>query len=94
MLAPGEAGVGFTWTSAPTSPYGGYGRDTDLMPLFRYDSRFFYLQSDRIGLKLETEQVRYEAFLRRRLEGFSFDNIPESMTGMATRSAGTDAYSA
>jgi outer membrane protein len=90
VLAPGEAGVGFTWTSAPTSPYGGYGRDTDLMPLFKYDSRFFYLQSDRIGLKLETEQVRYEAFLRRRLEGFSFDNIPESMTGMATRSAGTD----
>ena len=90
MLAPGESGVGFTWTSAPTSPYRGYDRDTDLMPQFRYDSQYFYLQSDRIGLKLENAQTRYELFLRRRLEGFATDRVPESMVGMEKRSAGDD----
>ncbi|HEU4924911.1 MAG TPA: MipA/OmpV family protein [Burkholderiales bacterium] len=90
MLAPGEAGVGFTWTFAPTSPYRGYDRDFDLMPQFRYDSRYFYLQSDRIGLKLENPQTRYELFLRRRLEGFATDRVPESMVGMEKRSSGSD----
>jgi outer membrane protein len=82
--------VGFTWTSAPTSPYLGYDRDFDLMPQFRYDSRYFYLQSDRIGLKLDTERVRYEVFLRERLEGFATDRVPESMVGMDKRSLGSD----
>jgi MipA family protein len=90
VLAPGEAGVGFTWTFAPTSPYSGYDRDSDLLPQFRYDSRYFYLQSDRIGLKLDTEAVRYELFLRRRLEGFATDRTPESMVGMEKRSLGSD----
>ncbi|HEX2334812.1 MAG TPA: MipA/OmpV family protein, partial [Burkholderiales bacterium] len=90
MLAPGESGVGFTWTFAPTSPYRGYDRDSDLMPQFRYDSRYFHLQSDRIGLKLDTERARYELFLRRRLEGFATDRTPESMVGMEKRSSGDD----
>ena len=90
MLAPGEAGVGFTWTFAPTSPYRGSSHDSDLLAQFRYDSRYFYLQSDRIGLKLETERVRYEAFLRRRLEGFASDHVPDSMAGMGKRSSGDD----
>lgn len=90
MLAPGETGVGFTWTFAPTSPYRGSSHDSDLLPQFRYDSRYFYLQSDRIGLKLETERVRYEAFLRRRLEGFASDHVPDSMAGMGKRSSGDD----
>jgi len=90
VLAPGEAGVGFTWTFAPTSPYRGYDRDSDLMPQFRYDSRYFYLQSDRIGLKLEHERARYELFLRRRLEGFASDHVPEGMAGMGTRPGGDD----
>ncbi len=60
------------------------------MPYFLYDSRYFYLQSDRIGLKLESDRARYELFLSRRLEGFSSDRVPESMTGMAKRSAGDD----
>ncbi|HEY8249704.1 MAG TPA: MipA/OmpV family protein [Burkholderiales bacterium] len=89
MLAPGEAGIGFTWRFEP-SPYRGSDRDSDLMMQFRYDSRYFYLQSDRIGLKLESERYRYELFLRRRLEGFASDHVPESMTGMAKRSSGDD----
>ena len=49
VLAPGEAGVGFTWQLGPPSPYRGSDRDYDLMMQFRYDSRYFYLNSDRIG---------------------------------------------
>jgi MipA family protein len=90
VLAPGESGVGFTWTYAPTSPYRGYDRDSDLLPQFRYDSQYFYLQSDRIGLKLDTERVRYELFVRERLEGFATDRVPESMVGMDKRSLGSD----
>ncbi len=90
MLAPGEAGIGFTYRFEPPSPYVGANRDTDLMPQFRYDSEYFYLHSDRIGLKLESDSARYELFLRRRLEGFSSDRVPESMTGMAKRSGGDD----
>jgi outer membrane protein len=60
------------------------------MPQFRYDSRYFFLHSDRIGLKLETEQSRYELFLRRRFDGFASDRVPESMIGMAKRSGGDD----
>ena len=71
MLAPGESGAGLTYRFGPISPYRGSDRNNDLMMQFRYDSRYFYLQSDRVGLKLDTEQVRYELFLKRRLEGFS-----------------------
>jgi outer membrane protein len=60
------------------------------MPQFRYESRYFYLQSDRIGLKLEADRTRYELFLRRRLEGFASDRVPESMAGMGTRAGGDD----
>ena len=89
MLAPGETGVGFTWRFEP-SPYRGSDRDADLMPQFRYDSQYFFLHSDRIGLKLEREGTRMELFLRRRLEGFATDHVPESMLGMEKRSGGDD----
>jgi outer membrane protein len=60
------------------------------MMQFRYESQYFFLHSDRIGLKHETEGARYELFLRRRLEGFAIDRTPESMTGMAKRFGGND----
>ena len=89
VLAPGESGVGLTWRSEP-SPYKGSDIDADLMPHFRYDSRYFYLQSDRIGLKLEDANTRYELFLRRRLEGFASDHVPTRMAGLGTRAGGDD----
>ena len=89
MLAPGESGVGLVWREEP-SLYRGSDRDADLQPQFRYDSQFFYLQSDRIGLKLEAEGTRYELFLRRRTEGFASNLVPESMTGMEKRAGGDD----
>jgi len=90
VLAPGEAGVGFLWSFEPVSPYRGETHDSDFMPLFKYDSRYFYLQSDRVGLKLDAAGVRYEAFLRRRLEGFASDHVPGSMVGMEQRSSASD----
>jgi MipA family protein len=89
VLAPGESGVGFTFRFEP-SPYKGSDRDADLVPQFRYDSKYFYLQSDRIGLKLESGAARYELFLRRRFEGFASDRVPESMAGLGTRAGGDD----
>jgi len=89
VLAPGESGVGFTWRHEPPL-YRGSDRNTDLQPQFRYDSQFFYLQSDRIGLKLESDGTRYELFLRRRTEGFASNLVPESMTGMEKRAGGDD----
>jgi MipA family protein len=89
VLAPGESGIGFTWRYGPQL-YRGYDRNTDFQPQARYDSQFFYLQSDRIGLKVENEGTRYELFLRRRTEGFASDHVPSSMTGMAKRAGGDD----
>ena len=61
------------------------------MPYFLYDSRHFYLQSDRIGLKLlDNRDGRAEIFLRRRLEGFASDRVPESMLGQTQRFSGDD----
>jgi hypothetical protein len=90
VTAPGEAAIGFTYRFAPISPYEGAERKTDLLPYFLYDSRYFYLQSDRIGLKWENEGTRAELFLRRRLEGFASDRVPESMVGQAPRYGGDD----
>jgi outer membrane protein len=89
VLAPGESGVGFTWRYEP-SIYSGSDRNSDLQPQFRYDSNYFFLHSDRIGLKLETAQSRYELFLRRRFDGFASDRVPESMLGSPSRPGGDD----
>jgi outer membrane protein len=89
VLAPGESGIGFTLRFEP-SPYKGSDRDFDLLPQFRYESEHFYLQSDRIGLKLENERARYELFLRRRFEGYASDRVPEGMEGLGTRAGGDD----
>ena len=76
---------------SPYSPYQGADRNSDLTPSFLYDSRYFYLQSDRIGLKLlDNDRARAEIFLRRRLEGFASDRVPESMVGQTQRFSGDD----
>ena len=90
VTAPGESAIGFTYRFSPISPYEGSERKTDLLPYFLYDSTYFYLQSDRIGLKLENERGRAELFVRRRLEGFASDRVPESMVGQTQRFGGDD----
>ena len=80
----------YRFERSPYSPYQGPERNSDLLPYFLYDSRYFYLQSNRIGLKLENEQGRVELFLRKRLEGFASDRVPESMLGQTQRFSGDD----
>jgi outer membrane scaffolding protein for murein synthesis (MipA/OmpV family) len=89
VLAHGDSGVGFTLRFEP-SPYRGSDRDYDLLPLFIHESRHFYLQGKRTGLKLEREAWRAELILQERLEGFASDQVPTSMSGMAKRSLGAD----
>jgi outer membrane protein len=91
VLDPGEAAFGGVYRFEQ-SIYRGSDRVADLLPWVAYDSRYFSLQSHRIGLKLETvtRDVRGELFVRRRFEGFASNDFPESMIGMAKRSGGDD----
>jgi MipA family protein len=89
VAAPGEAAIGGVLRLEP-SIYRGSNRNSDLLLQFRYDSRYFYLQSDRVGLKAVTGNARGELFLRRRFEGFASDRVPDAMAGMAKRSGGDD----
>ena len=73
------------------SPYDGGHRNADFLPHATYSSEYFYLQSHRAGLKVETRDTRGELFVRRRFDGFSSDHVPDSMRGMAKRSGGDDA---
>ena len=75
---------------SPYSPYQGSDRNFDLLPYVLYDSQYFYLQSNRIGLKLENEKGRAEIFLRRRFEGFASDHVPDSLAGAQHRLGGDD----
>ena len=90
-VCPGEAGVGFLWSFEPVSPYRGETHDSDFMPgLFRYDSRYFYLQSDRVGLKLDAAGVRYEAFPAPPAGRICERPCARSMVGMEQRSSASD----
>ena len=89
ILPPGDAGLGFSVRLEP-SPYRGADKNSDVLPLFIYDSEYFYLQSYRGGLKLERDGWRTELFLKRRFEGFASNHVPESMAGMQKRSIGAD----
>lgn len=89
MLAPGDAGLGFT-VRFERPPYRGSDRRYDLVPLALYDSKYFYLHSYRAGAKLERSFWRSEIFVQRRFEGFARDDVPASMVGMAQREFGTD----
>lgn len=72
------------------SPYRGSDRRYDFLPLVAYDSRYFYINTYRFGLKLEREAWRTELFVQRRFEGFASDDVPTSMIGMARREFGAD----
>jgi outer membrane protein len=89
VLAPGDAGLGFT-LRYERPPYRGSEDRYDLLPLAVYDTKYFYLHSYRAGLKLERSSWRTEVFVQRRFEGFASDDVPMSMVGMARREFGTD----
>lgn len=73
------------------SPYVGGGRRNDLLPLYLYEGKHFYLHSSRIGLHLDTSpSQRFDVFLAYRFEGHPYDRVPASLAGMAERQSGID----
>lgn len=88
--APGGAGLGFA-THFQRSLYRGSGTRNDLVPLYLYEGKRFFLGNYRIGLKLdEAPDHRFDLHLGYRFEGFPYDRIPTSLAGMANRGPGVD----
>ncbi len=90
LAIPGSAGLGVMLRSEQ-SPYKGAGVSNDLVPLYLYEGKRFFLHDTRAGLKLaEEKSYRFDAFLEYRFEGFPYDRTPASLAGMLTRRPSTD----
>jgi outer membrane protein len=90
LVAPGSAGLGAIVRS-DRSPYKGAGTSQDLVPLYLYEGKRFFLHSTRAGLKLADDGGhRVDLFLDYRFEGFPYGRIPASLAGMQTRESTTD----
>ena len=91
LNGPGDAGLGIA-TRFEQSLYRGGGTRFDLLPLYLYEGSHFYLHAYRAGLKFgEQRGSRVDVFLSHRFEGFPYDRIPASLSGMAEREPGIDA---
>jgi len=86
----GGAGLGLAMRFE-NSPYRGAGMRNDLLPIYVYEGRRVFLDTHRIGMKLnESPESRLDVFLAYRFEGFPYDQLPASLTGMADRDPGVD----
>ena len=84
------AGVAIRLT---TSPYLGARVIYDLLPIYKYEGDRLFLNTNRVGIKLFEEKAAVESqrvdfFMEQRLEGFPFENTPDSLAGMAARQSG------
>ena len=90
LAIPGSAGLGAIERFAYT-PYRGAANSRDLVPLYMYEGKQFYLHATRAGFKLsERKDHDLEVFLDYRFEGFPADQTPAILQGMARRSSGID----
>lgn len=90
LAIPGSAGLGAIQRLAYT-PYRGTTVSQDLVPLYMYEGKQFYLHATRVGFKLsERKDHDLEVFLDYRFEGFPAEQTPAILQGMARRSAGID----
>jgi outer membrane protein len=90
LAIPGSAGLGAIQRLA-YSPYRGAAVSQDLVPLYMYEGKQFYLHATRVGLKLsERSDHALEVFLDYRFEGFPAEQTPAILQGMARRSSGID----
>ena len=90
LRVSGSAGLGVA-TRIEQSRYRDGGTRFDLVPLYLYESDNFYLHSYRVGLKLDRSPgQRIDLFVSHRFEGYPYDRIPASLTGMAERGPGVD----
>ncbi|HEU4375610.1 MAG TPA: MipA/OmpV family protein [Telluria sp.] len=90
LAIPGSAGLGGLQRLV-FSPYRGGAVTQDLVPLYMYEGKQFYLHGTRAGIKLsERTDHDLEVFLDYRFEGFPADRTPDVLQGMARRSSGID----
>ncbi|MBI3524356.1 MAG: MipA/OmpV family protein [Betaproteobacteria bacterium] len=93
LAIPGSAGLG-AMLHSEQSPYLGAGASNDLVPLYLYEGKRFFLHGTRAGLKLiePTDDSRHSInlFLDYRYEGFPYDHLPASLAGMHSRRPSTD----
>lgn len=90
LAIPGSAGLGAIQRLA-YSPYRGAAVSQDLVPLYMYEGKQFYLHGTRVGMKLsERRDHDLEVFLDYRFEGFPAEQTPAVLQGMARRSSGID----
>ena len=86
----GGAGLGVA-TRFERSPYRGGGTRNDLVPIYVYEGKHVFLESYRLGVKLnETPATRLDILFAYRFEGYPYDRIPSSLGGMVTRNTGAD----
>src|SRR3990172_2949737 len=90
LVAPGSAGLG-AMIRSERSPYKGARVSQDLVPLYLYEGKRFFLHPTRAGLKLSDDgRRRVDLFLDFRFEGFPDGRIPASLAGMQARESSTD----
>ena len=90
LVVPGSAGLG-AMIRSERSPYKGAGVSRDIVPLYLYEGKQFFLHPTRAGLKLSDEgKHRVDLFLDFRLEGFPYGRIPASLAGMQARESTAD----
>ncbi len=91
LAIPGSAGLGAIQRLA-YSPYRGAAVSQDVVPLYMYEGKQFYLHATRVGYKLsERGNHDLEVFLDYRFEGFPAEQTPAILQGMARRNSGIDA---
>ena len=91
LAIPGSAGLGAIQRLA-YSPYRGSVVSQDLVPLYMYEGKQFYLHATRVGMKLsERRDHDLEVFLDYRFEGYPAEQTPAVLSGMARRGSGIDA---
>ncbi len=89
LSVPGSAGLGLV-TRFENSMYRDGGTRNDFVPLYLYEGKYLYLHAYRLGLKFSEEKRRFDVFLSHRFEGFPYDRIPTSLSGMTAREPGLD----
>ena len=73
------------------SPYRGGWTRNDFVPIYVYEGKRAFLETDRLGLKLkDTPEARIDLFLGYRFEGHPYDRIPASLSSMANRGPAID----
>ena len=91
LVGKDSAGLGAA-LRAERSLYRGGGVRLDVLPIYLYEGKHFYLHSNRFGLKLDIDpRRRVDVFVSRRLESFPVEQIPASLAGMAIRTTESDA---